>query len=259
MDNNQKYSKSAKSLLRFFCILGIVAEILNNLIIHINAGFIIQVPDITDIYAFFSSDFYSAILNSICLVIFIILFFIPAKYELFSLIAFLYSFKIIIFNTVAESPIGFLLYLLGVSCLLYKNFYKKHTCQKIILSILLYLCLVSTNLKFGLNVFVSSLIKTLEYGVVFLSTVFFVVNFLKIIHIKKTARVWDLSNYPELTERDKEWLRDILEEKKYEDIAKESGITVGTLKNRMHQIFNIIGINDRISLLATYGGYEVKF
>ena len=46
---------------------------------------------------------------------------------------------------------------------------------------------------------------------------------------------------------------------KYEEIAGDSGITVGTLKNRMHQIFNIVGIEDRIQLLATYGGYEVKF
>ena len=51
----------------------------------------------------------------------------------------------------------------------------------------------------------------------------------------------------------------LLEEKKYEEIAAASGVTVGTLKNRMHQIFNIVGITDRIALLATYGGYEVKF
>jgi DNA-binding CsgD family transcriptional regulator len=75
----------------------------------------------------------------------------------------------------------------------------------------------------------------------------------------KHARVWDLSQYPELTKRDKEWLKQILEEKRYEEIAADSGITVGTLKNRMHQIFNIVGIDDRISLLATYSGYEVKF
>ena len=78
-------------------------------------------------------------------------------------------------------------------------------------------------------------------------------------HVKKTARVWDLSQYSGLTSRDKEWLKQILEEKRYEEIAKDSDVTVGTLKNRMHQIFSIVGITDRISLLATYGGYEVKF
>ena len=100
---------------------------------------------------------------------------------------------------------------------------------------------------------------TLGYGLTCLAAIFFTVNFLKIICESKTARILDLSQYPELTLRDKEWLRDIIEEKKYEDIARDSGITIGTLKNRMHQIFLVIGVEDRIQLLATYGGYEVKF
>ena len=103
------------------------------------------------------------------------------------------------------------------------------------------------------------MIVSLGYGLVFLVTLFFTANFLKIVHAKKTARIWDLSQFPELTQRDKEWLKQIIEEKRYEEIAKDSGVTVGTLKNRMHQIFNIVGIEDRISLLGTYGGYEVKF
>ena len=107
--------------------------------------------------------------------------------------------------------------------------------------------------------FINSLVYTLGYGLAMLVSIFFVVNFLKIIYEHKTARVLDLSQYPELTLRDKEWLRDILDEKKYEEIASASGVTVGTLKNRMHQIFNVIGIEDRIQLLANYGGYEVKF
>ena len=119
--------------------------------------------------------------------------------------------------------------------------------------------LLCFSLRFGVLCFINSLVVTLGYGLALMATIFFVVNFLKIIYVKRTARVWDLSQYPELTERDKEWLRDILDEKRYEEIANESGITVGTLKNRMHQIFNIVGVEDRISLLATYGGYEVKF
>ena len=106
---------------------------------------------------------------------------------------------------------------------------------------------------------INSLIASFGYVIIYLVTIFFFANFLKMIHMTKTARVWDLSQYPELTQRDKEWLRDILEEKRYEEIATASGITVGTLKNRMHQIFNIVGIQDRIQLLGTYSGYEVKF
>ena len=37
-------------------------------------------------------------------------------------------------------------------------------------------------------------------------------------------------------------------------ICKDIQIGYTTIKD-----FNIVGIDDRISLLATYGGYEVKF
>ena len=178
---------------------------------------------------------------------------------MFSLVTFIYSFKIIAFETVVDNPIGLLLYMLGVSCLLYRGFYQKHCHIKTYITLLLFLGLLSLSLRFGLLCFINSLVITLGYGLTFLAAIFFTVNFLKIIYESKTARILDLSQYPELTLRDKEWLRDIIEEKKYEDIARDSGITIGTLKNRMHQIFLVIGVEDRIQLLATYGGYEVKF
>ena len=119
--------------------------------------------------------------------------------------------------------------------------------------------LISTNARFGAAVCINSYIVSLGYSLALLIVVFFTTNFLRLIHIKKTARIWDLSQYPELTQRDKEWLKQILDEKKYEEIANDSGVTVGTLKNRMHQVYNVVGIDDRISLISTYGGYEVKF
>ena len=190
--------------------------------------------------------------------VFIILLFIPEKFELLTIVSFIYSFKIIAVETVADNPLGLLLYLLGNACLLYKGCFKKHTTFKVISSIALYVILVSLSLRFGVLYFINSFVITLGYGLAFLATIFFVVNFLKIVHVTRTARVWDLSQYPDLTKRDKEWIKQIMDEKRYDEIARDSGITVGTLKNRMHQIFAIIGIEDRISMLATYGGYEIK-
>lgn len=257
--NKKEYSRSQKNLIRFFCIIGIIVEVLCILRLFLRSDFNLGIPNIKSITDFCNSDLCLFIIDSISFIVFIILLFVPQKFELFSLIAFIYSFKIIAVETVVENPVGILLYNLGVSCLLYKGFYKKHYHVKTYSTLLLYLVLVSLSMRFGLLCFINSLVYTLGYGLAFLVSIFFVVNFLKIIYENKTARVWDLSQYPELTKRDKEWLRDILDEKKYEEIAGDSGITVGTLKNRMHQIFNIVGIEDRIQLLATYGGYEVKF
>ena len=255
----KKYSKSSLNLIRFFCIIGVIVEFLCILRLFIRSDFNLGFPGIDSATDFLFSDLFLTLMDCSSFIIFIILLFVPAKVELFSIVLFIYSFKIIAVDTVAENPIGLLLYLLGISCLLYKGFYKKNTHIKAPLAVIFYMLLLCFSLRFGVLCFINSLVVTLGYGLALMATIFFVVNFLKIIYVKRTARVWDLSQYPELTERDKEWLRDILDEKRYEEIANESGITVGTLKNRMHQIFNIVGVEDRISLLATYGGYEVKF
>ena len=253
------YSKSAKNLIRFFCINGIIVELLCILRLFLRTNFTLEVHDIINLKTFLESDLNIAIVNSISLLLFIFVYIAPKHISIFALISFLYSFKIILVDTLAENPIGQPLYFLGISCLLYLGYYKNHRALKIILSVVVNFILIGTNARFGAIVCINSFISSFGYALVFLVTLFFAANFLRYVHAKKTARIWDLSQYPELTQRDKEWLRDILDEKKYEEIATDSGITVGTLKNRMHQIFNIIGIEDRISLLATYGGYEVKF
>ena len=253
------YSKSAKNLIRFFCINGIVVELLCILRLFLRTKFTLDIPEISNLSTFFNSDLNIAIVDFVSLVLFIIVFFFPHQIVFFAIISFLYSFKIILIDTLANNPIGQPLYFLGIACLLYIGFYKTHRVFKIVFSVLFNFLLIAHSARFGSDVLISSLITSFGYALVVLVTVFFIVNFLKIIHQQRTARIWDLSQYPELTTRDKEWLRDILEEKRYEEIATASGITVGTLKNRMHQIFNIVGIQDRIQLLGTYSGYEVKF
>ena len=253
------FSKTAKNVIRLFCILGIAVEVLWILRLFLRTGFILEISNINNLNSFLMSDLNTTIVNCICLILFIVFLFIPQHFIIFSIISFLYSFKIILVDTVAEYPIGQLLYLMGVACLVFLGFYRYRRPPKIIITITINYALIITNIRFGFDVLIKSLITTIGYTLVFFVTLFFSAGFFRFLYTMKHARVWDLSQYPELTERDKEWLKQILEEKRYEEIAANSGITVGTLKNRMHQIFNIVGIDDRISLLATYGGYEVKF
>lgn len=253
------YSKSALSLIRFFCIIGMAAELLCVFRILLRTNFTLNISEVYDLVSFSYSDFYTALVDFFCFIVLFILIFFPSKFELFAIIAFIYSIKIITVDTLPENPLGVLLYILGNACLLFMDFYKKHKVIKITIVLAVYFAIVLHSLRFGIQAFIDSLIITFGYSVVMLSTIFFVVNFLKIIYVKRTARVWDLSQYQELTTRDKEWLKQILEERRYDEIARDSDVTVGTLKNRMHQVYNIVGIQDRISLLATYGGYEIKF
>lgn len=257
--NQTNYSKSAKNLIRFFCINGIIVEVLCIIRLFLRTDFTLDIPEIINLKTFLESDLNIAIVDFTSLAFFIFLIFFPQHISCFAIIAFLYSFKIIIVDTLAVNPIGQLLYLLGVSCLIYIGFFRTHRAFKIVCSVILNHILIALSARFGALVCINSFIVSFGYSLALLVTLFFTTNFMRQIHIKKTARIWDLSQYPELTQRDKEWLKQILEEKRYEEIAASSGVTVGTLKNRMHQIFTVVGIEDRISLLATYGGYEVIF
>lgn len=253
------FTKAAKNLIRLFCLLGIAVEILCILRLFWRTGFTLEINEITNVQSFLTSDLNTAIVDSVSLIFFVIFLFFPKHFFIFSIISFLYSFKIIIVDTIAVYPIGQLLYLMGISCLVYLGYYRYKRLPKIIVSIGTNYILIFTSLRFGTEVLISSLITAIGYTLVFFVTLFFSAGFFRFLYGMKHARVWDLSQYPELTERDKEWLKQILDEKRYEEIAADSGITVGTLKNRMHQIFNIVGVDDRISLLASYSGYEVKF
>ena len=253
------YTKPAKYLIRFLGINGIIVEVLCILRILFRTNFTLDVSGITNITTFLQSDLFFAIADFITLTLFIILLFVPQCIGYFGLFAFLCSFKFILIDTLAAKPIGQLLYFIGVSSLLFLGFYKTYRIPKIAGTIIFNFLLIATNARFGAMVCINSYIVSLGYSLALLVCIFFTTNFLRSIHMKKTARIWDLSQYPDLTQRDKEWLKQILDEKKYEDIASDSGVTVGTLKNRMHQIYNVVGIEDRVSLIATYGGYEVIF
>ena len=129
------YSKTAKNLIRFFCIDGIVVEILYILHLLFRTGFTLEIPEITNLHTFMMSDLNTAIVNTVSLVLFFIFLFVPQHISIFALISFLYSFKIILVDTVAAYPIGQLLYLMGTACLVFLGFYKNHRILKIIISI----------------------------------------------------------------------------------------------------------------------------
>ena len=47
--------------------------------------------------------------------------------------------------------------------------------------------------------------------------------------------------------------------KKYEAIAIESGVTLGTVKNRIKVIFNELCVGDKQGFLNAYSDYEIHY
>ena len=253
------YSPEVLKMFRLFSIVGIIAEIFYLSRAFYRMGYAFDFSNITSLEDFFASPEGLFISNSLCLIVFIFLLFSPQHIEVVAFIAFYFSFVYMFTPSLGKKQLGTSLYLLGTSSCVLRGYYRKHTKYKVLLTMFLYAALILIDLRISWSQFVDSLIDSLGYLLTYSISMVFFVHFLRSTHEPVVNKIWDLSQYPELTERDKVWISAILQDKRYEDIAKESGITIGTLKNRMHQIFSIIGLPDRVSLLATYSGYMLKF
>jgi len=121
----------------------------------------------------------------------------------------------------------------------------------------LYVVLIFSELRFGLKIFVSSLIsKSLFF---FTLVVIILLSFRLALGklIFTGDKILDLSEFPDLTLRDAEWIELILKETKYDTIARLYGLTEGTVKNNFGRIYRIMGISDRIHFMSVYGGCKV--
>ena len=69
----------------------------------------------------------------------------------------------------------------------------------------------------------------------------------------------NLALYPKLTERDCRILQKIQRGEKYVFIAKEEGLTEGSLKNRLHIVFDTLETGDKQGFLTYYSDWELYY
>lgn len=182
----------------------------------------------------------------------------PKRFGLFSLGAFSYSVYFLIFDCLCEKPMGFFMFILSCAVLFARGHFRKHRWPKVGIAAVIFFGLFSTEIRFGVEKYFRSLVALSAYVFVIALIIFFYYMYLRNVGKSPVEKFLDLSQFKELTERDKEWLRLIQKETKYITIAKQYSISEGTVKNRMRCIFKILDVSDRIGFMATYGGYELK-
>lgn len=206
-------------------------------------------------FALFDFHFFINLLNFIlvlCAVIF------PVKIEFLAAAAFIYSMEILLTTSLSENLLGFMLYVLTCAILFSRGFFRKKRITKTIAFIIFFFVIFATQLRFGSAKFLRSLFILAEYSFVIFLIILFYYLYLRNQGKSPIEKFLDLSQFPDLTERDKEWIELILKETKYITIASQYKVTEGTVKNRMRIIFKILDVSDRIGFMATYGGYEIK-
>lgn len=195
-------------------------------------------------------------INFISLVFFIFTSIFPHKLGGLSFIAYIYACFII--PVEPENYMGILMFFLGSSLLQARGFLKKQRNTKICILCLFLFLLNLTHLRFGLFVFLDYFIKNLGgIFVICLYTFFLRTHYINtLIYEDKKLNI---ANYPKLNERDCRILQRIQKGEKYSAIAKEENITEGSLKNRLHYVFNVMETGDKQGFLSYYDDWDLFY
>lgn len=246
--NEMKYSNSKiYSLIRVAAIVAAIIILLVNGYIYLEERILDRVfSDLVLSYRF---------LSVICVeTLLIILIIFPYKLESIAIFAFIHSGALL--YTDPLNILSVLMFFLGIVSLYYRGLLKRQRTLKISLLIVGGLTILLSNLRFGKIIFLQTLEdKIICMLVCFLLFIFIIMGRNQML---KTNPVLDLSAYKELTDRDKEWIELALSQEKYDNIARKYNLSPNYVKNRMRIIFKILGVPDRLALLATYSGYIIK-
>ena len=203
----------------------------------------------------FSIDFFVYLLIVLFITLNIIF---PQKIEFLAIAAFIYSYKMLFTSTLDKNSEGFILYIAACSILFAKGFFRRNKWKKVILLSVIFAAFLLSEIRFGYIEFLKSLFAFLSYFFLLFVIILFYYLYLRN-HGKSTLEKYiNLSSYPDLSERDKEWLELVLKDTKYSTIAAEYNVTEGTVKNRMRYIYKVLQVSDRIGLMATFGGFTIK-
>ena len=74
-----------------------------------------------------------------------------------------------------------------------------------------------------------------------------------------TDKILNIADYSETTERDAKWLTLVQQGVKYEAIAIDYELTLGTVQNRLNKIYHILETGDRIGFLSIYSNAEIVY
>ena len=227
MANKKKpfYTKKTLLLFRLFALIAIVILI---------TSFIYSIIYKNLFSSYSNTIFYFTNIISIFLLFFVLIY--PQKIEVCSVITFIYSLQIFIFEP--NNTMGLFMYILTVAMLYARGFYNIHKKQKNIFTIIIFILLNLSQMRFGSKIFLNSLIQTVGFSFIYLLSIYFIKAAIRNdYNTNSSSNILNLKNYDKLTIRDALWLIQIQNKVKYDAIAIKSKVAPGTVKNRLKFIF----------------------
>ena len=249
MSNKKKpfYTKKTLLLFRLFALIAIVILI---------TSFICSIIYKNLFSSYSNTIFYFTNIISIFLLFFVLIY--PQKIEVCSVITFIYSLQIFIFEP--NNTMGFFMYILTVAMLYARGFYNIHKKQKNIFTIIIFILLNLSQMRFGSKIFLNSLIQTVGFSFIYLLSIYFIKAAIRNdYNTNSSSNILNLKHYDKLTIRDALWLIQIQNKVKYDAIAIKSKVAPGTVKNRLKFIFSVLEVGDKQGFINEYSTFEICY
>lgn len=203
-------------------------------------------------------EIFALILNSVNMVLFCFSAIFPQKIAIWSVITLIYSVVILVLEP--QNNMGLFMFFLAIIILYARGFYNKHKKIKNIISISIFCGLVFSEIRFGLKIFLNAFVEKLGYSFVLWLSFFFVQTYMiDLFKTNNSIKKLDLKKYPKLKLRDAKWLAAIINKTKYEVLAIESKMTIGSVKNRLKIVFDVLEVGDKQGFLNKYSEYKIYY
>ena len=162
-------------------------------------------------------------------------------------------------NSIGNSNPAFPVIFIELAALLLwvRGYFRCHKALKITGLLLLYLLPFFSGLRFGKEIFFNRIYDTIQIIPLTFCIIFILFEYLKAQAPKD--KVLNLAEYPETTDRDAKWLTLVQQGVKYEAIAIDYELTLGTVQNRLNKIYHLLETGDRIGFLSIYSNAEIVY
>ncbi len=244
------YSHNIQEIIRIISLISIIILVISNSsrIKTYSINQLITMP----------YEFFSFIINCITIVLFFLLILFPTKLGLLSLIPFLYGSIILLFEP--ANTMGVFMFGLSIITLYARGFFNKHKKTKNIIMLVVFLGLIISEIRFGKEIFLACFLEKLAYSfALFLCLFFFQIYTFDLFETTNSVKKLDIQKFPKLIKRDAKWLSEIQNSEKYEVIAFNYQMSLGSVKNRLKIIFEELGVGDKQGFLNKYSDYEIYY
>lgn len=198
------------------------------------------------------------ILKITTVIAFIFILIYPQKFGLYGIQSFLYS----IYWAILPDSFYFSLMhtILCISILVARGFFKRNTIKKICMFIAFYFLLAFCQLFYGREHFIEYMTHWVTTWVMFMLS-FYYLLYVYYSHMKKASEipfVLDECPYIENNE-DVLIVCQILQNEKYDSIARSLKVSERTIKRRSSKIFEFFGCADKLDFFAKFSNHPVFF